>query len=260
MCDPKKQIIDAHVHMSEKMGIDASYVIKRMEIFGVAKSLVFSDVISECSQLEVKGNAFVLEQCRRFPDILFPYYFYTRTDGSYRYLLQSGDQWRGIKIYPNHMGYFGSIYIDKLIELVNQTKMPLMIHSDSRPGVMDEIVRFIKEINGARICICHAFHLSVPHLNQVCGMHNVYVDISPWVHMMRFAEDSVTDTLLCGSADDSQEHVVFQKIFQKMNGRLLWGTDLMDSAKHSFGSEVAFVRSLPETIRKTMYENTTLFL
>ena len=169
-------------------------------------------------------------------------------------------KWKGIKMHPNDKGFFDSPNAQSIIDLVNKEGCPMLIHSDLRPGVFDEIIEYISFIH-SNIGICHAFHMDRECIRKVSEMDNVFLDISPWIHMMRCEESFLVSEEKRPKWFDKNDVIgSLSNLFTEMNGRLIWGTDRPDDHPLSFGMECGILKKLPEKMFAKIVENAYLFI
>lgn len=258
-------IIDTHVHIGineingELFSGDAA--VSRMNKYGIDKSIVFSTRIKDISLLE-KQNDYVLDECAKYSGLLFPYFFFVPCAKAIEYLNSTRQSWLGIKLYPNRAGYFMSPYTLEVIQLAKEYHLPLIIHTDTRDGVMDEMTDTLR-LSDARnmpVVFCHSFHLSKKHILVAANNSNWYLDSSPWIALMRFSEKCLVPSEQRISFYENNYILSFETLFNLMEGRLLWGTDLYDDRIQSYGAEVQFYHSLPEQYKTRIERNSMLFL
>ena len=259
-------IIDSHVHMgiNEVTGelYSGELISSRMKKYGVDKSIVFSTRIKDATNVE-QQNDYVLSESFKYKDILCPYYFFVPSAQGIEYLCRTIDSWNGIKLYPNRKGYFGSPYFDELFSIADSKNLPLIIHTDTRPGVAEETIDALnsKRLMRNPVVFFFFFYLNKKLLKIAAEMDSWFIDSSPWITMISLSEQCLVPEkerikpLYSKNAD-----AYFEAVYTAIHGRILWGTDIYDEKIQSYEAEVEFYNSLPQTVRDKILENTLPFL
>lgn len=255
------EIVDFHVHLGfdfyNKYFLHEDTLITIMQKNNVSKSVVFACQGNNEDVPYMSANKEIYAISCKYPDKLIPFYFFYPCMESIKILKEDKEKWRGIKIYPNGSYKMDNIYLRILGDIVNDNNFPIVAHSDIEVQLCNELVSFAKGISSTFI-VSHCFHLAREPLETAADLRNVYLDISPWCTMFRFAEKTLANKKdrFMGERNLSPEEYLFE-LYNLMNGRLVWGTDSPFYDKKSIGytEEVKFFNSLPIEIRRTIIEN-----
>ena len=257
-------LVDTHVHVSNSdkktNRVDRDLLLRRMEKYGIDKSIVFCDVDDTDKDNVSDNNRFVLSECKKSNNRLIPYYYFIPAYNHCIIDLKNEKSWRGVKLHPNTSAFFGYGCVYDLAEYLNKEKKPVIIHSDITPGMFGELLNYVRNLD-CNIGICHAFHMDYASIKEVAEMKNVYLEISPWIYMNRFPDLFLAPKERRPKWFVENDPIVnLLRLFDEMKGRLIWGSDLSDEHPMSFGMECRLMYSIPIEVYKIMVTNSYAFI
>lgn len=113
---------------------------------------------------------------------------------------------------------------DKLVSLLEEEKLPVMIHSandDYSSG--ESCLLLAKELNEVRFCIAHAARLDDKFLDEIICLHNTWFDLSPIIKLYELLKQQRTDYFIGNNINNMYEFITF--LCAQFPDKVLFGTD-----------------------------------
>lgn len=260
----KTLIIDSHVHIGkdEKYGFElsAEEFIEKMRQAKVDYAVIFACPWTRSGNY-VDENLHIVESSRKF-DTLFPALFvnpFSRESIEGILGFCKRREGKAIKLHPLSGEYKPRDLLDTdILAIAREYDLPIIIHS----GYQDEyegIIEIAHELPNP-IIVSHAFRFRKKLIEEASKIPNIYLDPCPILALLNSGKRFLGDLgELIDVAKEGDAKILFNALYEIMDGRVVWGSDEPWSSEMSFSmgynSEVELIRQLEERVKQRIMRN-----
>jgi predicted TIM-barrel fold metal-dependent hydrolase len=235
--------IDSHVHLGKDDRLGYELTLEELEhviqVHNIDYAVVFPCPWDSSNPTYVRRNKEIIEAAMQFSNLIPAFMINPLSSDSIkaiRNLVENSEGVKAFKFYPPAQNYAPQMIIGSEIwNLAISYKLPLIFHTskiyEETAGILDVAEKYPYPVIAA-----HAFRLHKDLLTKASTIPNLYVDISPMNTLISLVDSLAVSKqimpLELQNASLTPEFVT-RYLFNLMDSRLIWGSDLPWSANLS---------------------------
>jgi len=228
-------IIDHHVHLGEdvnKSGFSLSLteLIKKMNAFGIDKSVVFScpNVVPSKTNPYLTENEKIYAAYQKEPSRIIPFMFVHPILDDLEYIKQNQARFKGFKVYSSAKAMEYSYEIleaSKQMAFLASLNKPFLFHtSKADGGRIRNALNFIRSTR-APLAFAHSGRLFHEDLKEASKYPHVFVDIAPLATNLDRLDVFMTSPENRAKELKGDVEEVINYLSSMYGTRIIWGSD-----------------------------------